>query len=210
MKALVRFTFFCTAALVLGLAAEAGAGVNNVVINFDTDPNSNPIPNETDISNTYVPWGVVFSRTMLNTCETASGVFASSNCLDDMIGDPSTPPNIVTLCGPGWCSDISEGSHGLVIAHLLSDAIYVCIDFFPADEFDQGVFRAYDAANNEIEQQISPAGQNHTFCVNALGIRRVEFSGSGDGYGWFDTMRIGFDVVPTVPTTFSAIKAMYR
>ncbi|HEX7879444.1 MAG TPA: hypothetical protein VF720_08545, partial [Candidatus Eisenbacteria bacterium] len=69
-------------ALALGLTTAAHAGID-VVINFDTDTNGNPIPHGTIVNNLYAPWGVNFDRTVPGSCGSESGafVFTSNECL---------------------------------------------------------------------------------------------------------------------------------
>jgi hypothetical protein len=207
MKALVRLASTCSVLMILGIASSVSAGGQAVLINFDTNPFNTPIPNATDIRTDYSSWGVTFGRTVPNTCNGIDGVWASNECL---LGSYYSPPNVVTLCGPLTCSDISEAAHGAVVANLIAPADGVCIDVQPVSAEGYAVLRAYDGGNNLIATSFSSHGIPMTLCVSVPGIRRVEFSGAGSEFVILDNLLIRFDAVPTLPTTFSAIKAMYR
>jgi hypothetical protein len=207
MKALVRLTSRCTALMILGIGSDVSAGGQDVFINFDVNPWNNPIPNATDIRTDYSSWGVTFGRTVPNTCNGLDGVWASNECL---LGTYYSPPNVVTLCGPLTCSDISEAAHGAVVANLIAPADVVCIDVQPVSAGGYAVLRAYDGANNLLGTTVSDPGAPSTLCLSVPGIRRVEFSGYSTQFVILDNLLVRFNAVPTLPTTFSAIKAMYR
>jgi hypothetical protein len=186
----------------------SGAEAVPLVINFDTDPSSNPIAHGTEISTTYASQGVTFEVTMPDDGGCGTGVYANSDCLNPE--GTTSPPNVVTLCDGNTCSDISENAHGLVRALFSSPAIDVCIDFIPVDPDDNGVIRAYDANHVLLDEAVSAVGVTGQICVSGVGIASVEFSGFGSNFGWFDNLSIEFDSVPTAPVTFSAIKSLYR
>jgi hypothetical protein len=52
--------------------------------------------------------------------------------------------------------------------------------------------RAYDSADNQIDEQFSTPGIIETLCVSGERIRRVEFSGAGNHYAWFDDFSVTY------------------
>ena len=196
--------FACLLTVVAATVVHAGVPI---VITFDQDPMNNDIPNGTVIDNTYASLGIVFSATIPGSCEMGLGVYASSNCLDDLPPTYSTP-NVQTLCPEKFCSDISEGSHGLIRATFDSPAEAVCVDFYGADPEDEGVLRAYDADNNLLQQHVAVGPAQ--LCVATVGIHHVEYSGHGDSYGWFDAIQFILTPVPVEPATFSSIKVRFN
>jgi len=194
-----------TGILVLGIATTASAGID-VVINFDEDTDGVAVPHGTVINSLYAPWGVTFSRTLDGTCGGGSDVFASSNCL--FAPAPLSAPNVVSLCGPMTCTDISENAHGLVVASFNSPADIVCIEFVAVSPGMKGVLRAYDEDHALITSDTN-ATDVEALCVTGSGIKSVEFSGEGSNFGWFDNMRISYQVVGVEPSTWSGVKARF-
>jgi len=196
MKRLLQ-TLAAEAALTLLFATVAFGGT--IVINFDTDPLDDPVPNGTAVDSLYSTMGVTFSATNPDKC--GGSVFASDQCSAPAV----SAPNVVTLCNSG-CADIAESSWGLVRADLTEASSAVCVDFVPAEEGELGVLRAYDAVGNLLDTAVSSGGPE-TLWVTVAGIRRVEFSGLAGSFGFFDNLSFETGSVPVEPTTFGAVKA---
>lgn len=200
-----RLSMLFTGILALGIATTARAGID-VVINFDEDTDGVVVPHGTVINSLYAPWGVTFSRTQAGTCNGGSDVFANSNCLTAPA--PPSAPNVVSLCDGLTCTDISENAHGLIVATFNSLADIVCIEFVAVNPGQKGVLRAYDENHVLITSDTNDADFD-AICVTGSGIKSVEFSGLGADFGWFDNMRISYQVVGVEPSTWSGVKARF-
>ncbi|HYO47339.1 MAG TPA: Ig-like domain-containing protein [Gemmatimonadota bacterium] len=155
------------------------------VINFDRDPNDNPLKNGEIVDNTYAP-SVVFTRTGGDGTTCASGhVFAVS---EPNSGNFGSPPRVVSLCDAS--SAISSTTHGWVRATFASLQSEVCIAVFPTTKVKnppQGRITAYYTNGSSA----STTGQGKLLCVAKKGsalIRYVEFSGY-NGVAKFDNLR---------------------
>jgi hypothetical protein len=161
------------------------------VINFDRDPNDNPLKNGEIVDNTYAP-GVVFSRNGAGATQCASGhVFAVS---EPNSGNFGSPPRVVSLCDAS--SAINSTTHGWVRATFdLPGVSEVCISVFPTAKgknAPQGQITAYSAGGSVIA---STPGQGKPICVlkgkarTAPLIGYVEFSGVNGAAAKFDNLR---------------------
>lgn len=157
------------------------------VINFDRDPNDNPLKNGEIVDNTYAP-SVVFSRTGGGTTCASGHVFAVS---EPNSGNFGSPPRVVSLCDNS--SAISSTTHGWVRATFASPASEVCIAVFPTvkgKNAPQGRITAYYTNGSSA----SNTGQGKLVCVvkgngrSAPPIGYVEFSGY-NGVAKFDNLR---------------------
>jgi hypothetical protein len=179
-------------ALVFGLCALS-AIAQTVTINFDRDPNGNPVANGTIVDALYTSQGVTFSATSTGACgSTPPHIYANN---DDPAGFTlSSPPNVVTTCTGASASDIEESTEGAVRADFSQSATQVCIDVFPDGGTQRGFIRAYDATFTLLSTVNSTAGALQNLCVSASGIRRVEFSGdsSTNSFARFDNLVITF------------------
>jgi hypothetical protein len=177
-------------ASVFGMYAASAMALT---INFDTDPIGNPVANGTIVDTLYSSQGVTFSATSTGACGSIPPHIYANN--DDPSGFTlSSPPNVVTTCTGSSASDIEESTEGAVRADFTQAATQVCIDVFPDSGTERGFLRAYDATFTLLSTVFSTAGALQNLCVNASGIRRVEFSGdsSTDSFARFDNLVITF------------------
>jgi len=171
---------------VIGVAATSVS--QTVTINFDTDTAGHAVPNGAVVDTLYSPWGVTFSPVGSGGCSLGLHVFANA----DQPSGFGSPPNVVSLCGGGYSSDIDQNGIGLIKASFTTDANQVCIDVRPDGSSDNAVINAYDVAASPIGSATSTAGATQTLCVSAVGIRSVQFSGDGSHFCRFDNLKVDF------------------
>jgi hypothetical protein len=180
-----ELAFFLISTLLLitqGLQAQT-------MINFDTDPSGNPITHGTIVNSVYASKGVTFEKVGPGTnCGSGPNVYANN---DQPPGFGSSP-NVVSTCGAGIASDISENSFGMIHAILAYPATSVCIDVRPVDDPHFAVLRSYDNSDNLLSSVTSSPGVAETLCIFGTAIWGVRFSGSGDNFARFDNFSITF------------------
>jgi hypothetical protein len=161
------------------------------VINFDRDPNNNPLKNGEIINDTYAPLGVTLSHVPSSSPSACinTDVFAVS---DPNTGNFGSPPRVVSLCPD--VSPISSSTHGWVEASFEGDGqSEVCIAVFPTGKgktAPMGKIVAYDANGDKVGEK---TGQGTLLCVTKSRrgepISRVIFSGDGTDAAKFDNLR---------------------
>ena len=195
VRVLSRAAFWgLVAAIVLSHATPARAQA--VLIDFDTDPSTNPIAPGTVLNTVYASMGVTFARVNAPS-RTGWQVYANSNQPDGF----GSPANVISLYPQGTKSDFSESWTGLVRAVFDSPATSACIDVlpnYPGTPQHAAVLRAFDAGGAMLTEAISPVGVTQTLCVSAFRIRSIEFSGAGNMYARFDNLAVTYGAGPVV------------
>lgn len=158
------------------------------VINFDRDPNDNPLKNGEIVDGTYASLGVNFSRNGAGATQCASGhVFAVS---EPNSGNFGSPPRVVSLCDNS--SAISSATHGWVRATFTPGASEVCIAVFPTAKGNKAPQGKIIATYTDATSGPTDEGQGKPLCVvrgrNKPLIGSVEFSGV-NGAAKFDNLR---------------------
>jgi hypothetical protein len=173
----------------------------NTLINFDVGPDGvTPVAHGTVVNTLYASQGVTFQKSgTVTSCFSTPDVYASVN---HSAGSPATPPNVVTLCGPSIASDISENTFGMIQADFAAPAAQVCIDVIPVPNDGQapddnfGRLEAFDGSGSSLGSVSSAPTVAETLCNTAAGIRRVQFSGAGSKFAWFDNLRVYYTAPP--------------
>jgi hypothetical protein len=157
------------------------------VINFDRDPDGNPLKNGEIVNTTYAP-PVVFSRTGGNGTCTSANVFAVS---DPNAGNFGSPPRVVALCPTS--SSINSSLQGWVVGSFGTQTRVseVCVKVFPTGKGRTAVLGRIEAyAGSTLIG--SASGQGQFICVAKKKpdpyITRVLFSGNA-GDAKFDNLR---------------------
>ena len=178
-------------ALALLAAIPAIAGAQAFMIDFDTDPVGNPIPAGTILNTVYSSMGVTLGRV---NAPSQSGwqVYANANRPPGF----GTAPNVVSLFGPPYASDINENAWGLIQAMFDSPASSVCIAVWPVGPSHFAVIRAFDGSGALLAQQHSAPGVTGDLCISAFNIRKVEFSGAGSQWACFDNLQVALSGGP--------------
>ncbi len=170
-----------------------------VMIDFDTDPSGNPIAAGTVLTHVYSAMGITFAHAGPGQiCGTQ--VFAN----DNHPGDFGSLPNVVSTCGAGTASDISE-DFGFVEVILNSPATSVCIEVRPDNlgtPDHWAVLRGYDSGGNIVDEITSTPGVIETICVSGFRISRARFSGDGDHFARFDNLGLTYHAGPLPATAF--------
>lgn len=169
-------------------------------INFDVGPDGEtPVAHGTVVNTLYASKGVTFQKAgTAISCASSPDVYASVNHTGSEYTDVVSQPNVVTLCGPSIASDISENTFGLIQADFIAPAAHVCIDVIPvpndgvAPDDNFGRLEAFDGTGSSLGSVTSDPTVAGPLCVTATGIRRVQFSGAGSKFAWFDNLQVDF------------------
>lgn len=170
--------------LLLGLAGSAGAAT--VTLDFDVDPNGDPIADGAVLDNVYQDLGVVLTR-----AGGFDGVCPGTSVYANASESFASSPNNVTICAPPAGSDFNAGS-GLVEGILERPALEVCVAVAPAGSGDFGVLQIVDDMGTVLDSVTSTPNVTQTFCIRGDAIDRFRFAGSGSHFAIFDNLRITY------------------
>lgn len=174
--------------ILLSLFAESAETSIRVEVNFDRDPSGAPIPDSTVINSVYAPLGIHFAAIGPGSCTSPPDVYASLN----QPAGFGSPPNVVSVCAWPQASDFDEFGKGMIEVTLDQAAISVCIDVDPPDVSEFAVLRTYDGGGGLLSETFSTPGVRMTLCTVVDGIRKIEFSGSGNFFARFDNLVFEF------------------
>lgn len=164
-----------------------------LTINFDTDPQGDPIVNGSVINGVFQVEGVQLETIdRRGACGDDDRVYANGD--QGPGGTFATAPNTVSICRDGDFSDWSQGG-GIVRATLERPAVEACVVVRPSSDDDLGVLRAVDVSGELVEElavALSDPGRTERICVRWPGFRAVEFAGANNRFARFDDLRITF------------------
>lgn len=187
----------------LFVLAAAAAHAAPTRVNFDTDPNGNPIASGTSVNNTYASLGITFAKDGGGSC--GPNIYASA----DQPPGFGSAPNVVTTCAPPISSDIDASGYGVIKVTLNRNATQVCIDVRPDGPTHGGGMRVYNAADTQIGMALSVPGLTQQICATALGIRYARIAGQDVGsFARFDNLSVNFGGGPATQSYYQGIAAM--
>lgn len=178
-------------------------GAAPVLINFDRDPDGDPIPNGLAVNTTYASLGVTLSREGGSTC--GPDIYANNN----QPAGFGSAPNVVSPCAPPAASDINDATFGVIKVSLDRNATRVCIDVRPGASGHAGTIRVFDASDTQVNATVSAPGLTQQICAAGLGLRYARIAGSGSGsYARFDNLIVDFGGGPATQSYYQGIASL--
>ena len=159
------------------------------MLNFDVNPDQQPIAMGTVINNAYSRIGVTLSRTSGVWGALCPGTAVYANSLDGS-------NNTVSLCPPGTAPAFSALS-GMVVARFTVPVSRVCIDAVPVvgpppliGPVPDAAFIEGLASDGSVLSRVTAKAvqQAQSLCVNQSGVAAVRFAGIGSVLTRFDNL----------------------
>ncbi len=154
-----------------------------ITVNFDVDPDGDPIANGAVVDSTYQRFGISL------TCVDVSGGCTGTDVYANDGDDFASSPNVVTTQPSGFPS--FNNSDAWIEGSLERAAIEVCIAVNPETSGDRGKLAIVDNLGNELDSVVSATGVTGPICVQAAAIQFFRFAGDGK-FASFDDLRITY------------------
>ena len=139
------------------------------------------------MTNLYAPLGVTFGH---GGTGTTCGTTVYANDAPAVGFTIPSSPNRVTLCPDGFQTDISENTHGFIVASLSPSVSQVCV-VVQTRAGQSGFLRAFSEAGVLLDSSTTPTDEvdaTQTLCVESFeqNIASATFSGDGGLFARFD------------------------
>lgn len=161
--------------------------LGSATIDFDFAPDGSPVTSGTAVTNLYAPLGVTFGH---GGTGTTCGTTVYANDAPAVGFTIPSSPNRVTLCPDGFQTDISENTHGFIVASLSPSVSQVCV-VVQTRAGQSGFLRAFSEAGVLLDSSTTPIDEvdaTQTLCVESFeqNIASATFSGDGGLFARFD------------------------